>query len=160
MGKIRHIYHLIFITKGFKMSIPMNEKHILLDRIKYLFTRRDCHVYAVDAFLNHVHILVEIPQIDNFNKIINKVKGATGALHTKYPEYTEYLAWTSGFDSFSVSFSNLCQVKQYIENQQAIHQELSFEEEYRQLLEENGFTMKASSPVSLPPINNPKDRNK
>ncbi|MCS2983584.1 transposase [Bacteroides xylanisolvens] len=39
-----------------------------------IFTRKGCHVYACNAFLNHVHILVEIPSPTDFAKIINKVK--------------------------------------------------------------------------------------
>lgn len=147
MNKIRHLYHLIFVTKGFKMTLPMNGNNILLDQIAYFFTRKDCHVYAVNAFFNHVHILVEIPKNDDFSKIVNRAKSTTELICRKYPEYDNFSGWTKGFDSFSVSFCDLQRVRQHIERQQMLHQDLSFEEEYRQLLEENGFTpYQASAP--------------
>nr|WP_240049114.1 transposase [Alistipes finegoldii] len=87
----------------------------------------------------HVHILVEIPSPTDFAKIINKVKSSTGVVYRKYPEYADFSGWAAGFDSFSVSFNDLNRVKHHIEKQETVHQELSFEDEYDQLLEENGF---------------------
>ena len=71
--------------------------------------------------------------------IINKVKSSTGVVYRKYPEYADFSGWAAGFDSFSVSFNDLNRVKHHIEKQETVHQELSFEDEYDQLLEENGF---------------------
>lgn len=139
MSKQRHIYHLVFTTKRHKMTIPMDGKEILLDRIIQIFSGKGCYVYAANAFLNHVHILVEIPQPDNFNKIVNKVKSSTGTFHLKYPEYADFSGWAPGFDSFSVSFGDLERVRRHIKEQPKIHQNLTFEEEYERLLEEYGF---------------------
>ena len=60
-------------------------------------------------------------------------------VYRKYPEYADFSGWAAGFDSFSVSFNDLNRVKHHIEKQETVHQELSFEDEYDQLLEENGF---------------------
>ena len=138
-NKLRHIYHIIFITKRQEMTIPMTTKGMILDQMVQIFTRKGCHVYACNAFLNHVHILVEIPSPTDFAKIINKVKSSTGVVYRKYSEYAHFSGWAAGFDSFSVSFNDLNRVKHHIEKQETVHQELSFEDEYDQLLEENGF---------------------
>lgn len=161
MNNLRHIYHIIFITKGCKMSILMEGKDLLPDRMTQIFTGKGCQVHAINAFLNHVHILVEIPQTENFNKIVNKVKSSTGVLCRKNPEHTDFVGWVPGFDSFSVSFGNIHQLKQLIEEQQSIHRELSFEEEYRQLLEENRFSSSQTlRPASLPTNNHAKNGTK
>ncbi len=68
-----------------------------------------------------------------------KVKSSTGVVYRKYSEYADFSGWAAGFDSFSVSFNDLNRVKHHIEKQETVHQELSFEDEYDQLLEENGF---------------------
>ena len=113
-NKLRHIYHIIFITKRQEMTIPMTTKGMILDQMVQIFTRKGCHVYACNAFLNHVHILVEIPSPTDFAKIINKVKSSTGVVYRKYPEYADFSGWAAGF-------------------------ELSFEDEYDQLIEEKVF---------------------
>jgi len=110
-NKLRHIYHIIFITKRQEMTIPMTTKGMILDQMVQIFTRKGCHVYACNAFLNHVHILVEIPSPTDFAKIINKVKSSTGVVYRKYSEYADFSGWAAGFDSFSVSFNDLNRVK-------------------------------------------------
>ena len=87
MGRIRHLYHLIFVTKGRKMTIPTTGKGLMLERMTRIFTGKGCRVHAANAFLNHVHVLVEIPNSGDFSKIVNKVKGATGTVYQKTPEY-------------------------------------------------------------------------
>ena len=78
----------------------MTTKGMILDQMVQIFTRKGCHVYACNAFLNHVHILVEIPSPTDFAKIINKVKSSTGVVYRKYPEYADFSGWAAGFDSF------------------------------------------------------------
>ena len=121
------------------MTIPTTGKGLMLERMTRIFTGKGCRVHAANAFLNHVHVLVEIPNSGDFSKIVNKVKGATGTVYQKTPEYADFSGWAAGFDSFSVSFSDLHRLRRHIEEQHTIHQEISFEEEYGQLLEENGF---------------------
>ena len=148
MGRIRHLYHLIFVTKGRKMTIPTTGKGLMLERMTRIFTGKGCRVHAANAFLNHVHVLVEIPNSGDFSK--------------KTPEYADFSGWAAGFDSFSVSFSDLHRLRRHIEEQHTIHQEISFEEEYGQLLEENGFdphqtSVPASSTVHFSANTHPKN---
>ena len=60
------------------MTIPTTGKGLMLERMTRIFTGKGCRVHAANAFLNHVHVLVEIPNSGDFSKIVNKVKGATG----------------------------------------------------------------------------------
>ena len=110
------------------MTIPTTGKGLMLERMTRIFTGKGCRVHAANAFLNHVHVLVEIPNSGDFSKIVNKVKGATGTVYQKTPEYADFSGWAAGFDSFSVSFSDLHRLRRHIEEQHTIHQEISFEE--------------------------------
>jgi hypothetical protein len=42
--------------------------------------------------------------------------------------------WQNGYGAFSVSASNVDQVKKYIENQEQHHRIVSFQDEFRELL--------------------------
>ena len=64
---------------------------------------------------------------------------AAGINDRLFRQNADFSGWAAGFDSFSVSFNDLNRVKHHIEKQETVHQELSFEDEYDQLLEENGF---------------------
>jgi hypothetical protein len=47
-------------------------------------------------------------------------------------------AWQAGYGAFSVSASNLSAVIRYIQNQEAHHRKISFEQEYLALLRKHG----------------------
>ena len=47
-------------------------------------------------------------------------------------------SWQEGYGAFSVSSSNIDQVKRYIQNQEAHHRKTSFEDEFRALLRKHG----------------------
>jgi hypothetical protein len=51
----------------------------------------------------------------------------------------EGFAWQEGYGVFSVSESNMEQVRRYIENQSKHHQALSFEDEFIGFLEKHGI---------------------
>jgi putative transposase len=51
---------------------------------------------------------------------------------------TKEFSWQEGYGAFSVSSSNLDRVTRYIQNQEAHHRKLSFEEEYRAILKKHG----------------------
>ena len=75
------------------MTIPTTGKGLMLERMTRIFTGKGCRVHAANAFLNHVHVLVEIPNSGDFSKIVNKVKGATGTVYQKTPEYADFSGW-------------------------------------------------------------------
>jgi hypothetical protein len=57
-------------------------------------------------------------------------------LKQKGKEYADF-QWQGGYADFSVSQSNLEQVTRYIENHEAHHQKMSFQDEVRGLLKKH-----------------------
>ena len=47
--------------------------------------------------------------------------------------------WQAGYAAFSVSQSNLDEVKRYIENQEEHHRKMTFQDELRALLKRHGI---------------------
>lgn len=82
----------------------------------------------------HVHLLVEISNLDRFTAMVRNTKSSSTIwLKKNYPECREF-AWQDGFGSFSVSFSRLERLREYIQKQEEHHQKQTFEDEYRGLL--------------------------
>ena len=52
----------------------------------------------------------------------------------KFPHLKDF-AWQEGYGSFSVSYSSIDSVQRYIKNQAKHHKTMSFEDEYRKLLD-------------------------
>lgn len=139
MNHIRHITHIILSTYNFRLTIPEATKCRLLDYISGVIRRRKCHVHAINSHLNHLHILVELQASSDLPVTMNKIKGSTASRFRGADDYPDFTGWNPGYDSFMISYSDLTQTIHDIENQSTIHQTLSFEDEYRTLLRDNGF---------------------
>lgn len=68
-----------------------------------------------------------------------KIKAnSSGCVHEEWPARAG-LAWQVGYGAFSVSHSNLEQVKRYIKNQKEHHRTMTFEDEFIGLLKKHGI---------------------
>jgi len=82
-----------------------------------------------------VHILFHLPPKLALAKAVALLK----ANSSKWMgEQGIEFSWQEGYGSFSVSSSNLDQVKRYIQNQESHHRKTSFEDEFRELLRKHG----------------------
>ena len=55
-------------------------------------------------------------------------------MHTKGSEYKDF-AWQDGYGAFSIGYSQLESVINYIDQQKQHHQKFTFEEEYQLVLQ-------------------------
>ena len=62
---------------------------------------------------------------------------SNGWLKEQGSDYADF-AWQGGYADFSVSHSNLLQVKRYIVDQEEHHQKRTFQNELRTLLQKHG----------------------
>ena len=93
----------------------------------------------VGGHRNHVHILLGLESTTAPAEVVKELKRASSIwLKTKGPALRDF-AWQVGYGAFSVSHSNRDQVRAYIEAQAQHHAEMTWEEEYRSLLEKHGI---------------------
>ena len=70
----------------------------------------------------------------NAADMVKEVKrGSSLWLKTKGPDLRDF-AWQNGYGIFSVGFSRVGTVKEYIAGQEEHHRKISFQDEFRQLL--------------------------
>ena len=92
------------------------------------------HLLEIGGTEDHVHLLLEISNLGNFTSIIRNAKASSSAwVKKEFPEL-HFFSWQDGYGSFSVSYSQLEKVKQYIQQQEEHHKISSFEDEYLKLL--------------------------
>ena len=92
-------------------------------------------VLAVGGITNHVHILLRLPPGLALVRAITLLKSNSSKWMN---DHGKRFAWQEGYGAFSVSASNLPQVMLYVQNQEAHHRKVSFEEEYMALLRKHG----------------------
>jgi putative transposase len=130
----RNLVHLIFSTK--------NREPVLTDAIcvplctyaSAVLRELDCHVIAISAWRDHVHILFTLSKNHSLARVVMEVKRATSKwIKTQGRGFAKF-HWQSGYGAFSIGQSGVEEVRAYIANQAEHHSVKSFEEELRSFL--------------------------
>ena len=125
----RVFIHLVFGVK--------NSEHWISPAIQYelhgfmwgLLQNIGCDVIAINGVANHVHLLFVLSRSHSLAQIVGRLKKSSTDWIKEQSHELEYFAWQTGYGAFSVSYSDVMQVKQYIRNQQDHHKTVSFDDE-------------------------------
>ena len=94
----------------------------------------ECQPLMVGGVEDHVHLLCALSRTYTVADLVKELKrGSSLWLKTRKPELSEF-AWQSGYGIFSVGFSQIESVQDYIAGQEEHHCKVSFQDEFRQLL--------------------------
>jgi putative transposase len=128
----RILVHLVFSTKNREPFIAMEQRPRIFGYLGGTLNAINCPVIAVGGVADHVHLLFVLGRTISLSDAVEEVKKASSkwAKENIHPGFY----WQKGYGAYSVSPSNVEQVKSYIENQEAHHQTMTFQEEFRELL--------------------------
>ena len=130
------LLHVVFATKNRAKDLDTNLRPRVHAYLTKILQNRGARVYAVDGGLEHVHLLFRQPNDRSVADLIRDVKANSSRwIHHEFPRRD--FAWQSGYSAFSVSFSNLDAVYQYIVEQEDDHRRITFEEELTGLHKKN-----------------------
>ena len=130
--------HALFSTKTRARSLDSVPKVELCAYMGGILRNLEVKTLAINAVADHVHLLIIIPPRLSVSEVMAKLKSnSSGWIHDKWPELRDF-AWQTGFTAFSVSRSNIPSVKRYVENQEAHHRRMSFEDELVAILQKHG----------------------
>ena len=94
----------------------------------------DCPPLIVGGVEDHVHLLCRFARTITQGEWVKELKRITnGWLKEHGRDYADF-EWQGGYADFSVSQSNLEQVKKYIASQEEHHRKTTFQDEFRMLL--------------------------
>ena len=130
------LLHLVFSTKErrpfLKDQVLREELHRYLGGI---LTNLECQPLIIGGVEDHVHLLFAHPRTATVADVVKELKrGSTVWLKTKAPVLSDF-AWQSGYGVFSIGQSQVEDVRGYIAGQEEHHRKISFQEEFRRLLQ-------------------------
>lgn len=136
--------HIIFSTKDrfpfLSKEEVRRETHAMLGGIA---NRLHCPPVLVGGVADHVHILLQLDRRISQADLVKELKRASNLwMQERFPEIQNF-AWQAGYGAFSVSASQVESVRQYIEGQEEHHRHLSFQDEFRTILEKHGVAFDA-----------------
>lgn len=127
------IIHIIFSTKGRKPQVRAEVADRLYSYIGGIARNLDCALLAAGGIEDHVHLLVVFHPSVSVSDFLRDVKANSSKwLHEDIKVDFE---WQRGYAAFSVSESNIPEVRAYIENQREHHTKRTYEEELVAFLE-------------------------
>jgi putative transposase len=129
------LVHTVFSTKDRRPFLRdpalREELHRYLGGI---LARLDCQPIIVGGVEDHVHLLCALARTCEPASMVKEVKRAsTLRLKTRSQDLGDF-AWRQGYGIFSIGFSQIPSVRDYIFGQEEHHRKMSFQDELRQLL--------------------------
>ena len=137
---VKNLVHLIYSTKHRKPWIPENARDGLFAYQSGIFRQWESPAYVIGGVEDHVHALFSLSKNHALKKIVEEVKkGSSKWMKTSEGTNNKEFQWQGGYAGFSVSQSNVDEVRKYIENQVEHHRIMTFQDEMRALFRRHGI---------------------
>jgi putative transposase len=129
------VIHVVFSTKDRRKAIPADFQPKMWAYSAGICKKLEIFVHAIGGGDDHVHFLIQVPPIMALAKAVATIKSNSSRWAK---EHGHNLAWQQGYAAFSVSASVVPAVVRYIQNQEAHHKKMGFDEEFLLLLRKHG----------------------
>jgi REP element-mobilizing transposase RayT len=140
MGSTYHSihFHLVFSTKNREPFIRADWRARLHEYLGGTVKGLGGVPEAVGGVEDHVHLLISLKTTAAPAEIVRELKKASSVWAAE--NHCKGFAWQEGYGIFSVSWTHVDVVRNYIANQEEHHRKTGFSEEFKQMLERNGVT--------------------
>lgn len=129
------IVHTVFSTRGRRPFLrDMALRKGLHGCLSEILGNMDCGPFVVGGVEDHVHALSTLGRTCSAAILVKELKRRSSLWFKSTQSGITDFAWQQGYGMFSVSYSQLELVKDYIEGQEKHHQKISFQDEFRTLL--------------------------
>jgi putative transposase len=128
-------FHLVFSTKERRPFLRDKAvREALHSYLGGVSKQLDCAPIQIGGVEDHVHVLARFGRTITQAEWVKELKRVSNLwLKEQGRDYVDF-EWQGGYANFSVSQSNLGQVRHYIANQEEHHRKMGFQDELRTLL--------------------------
>jgi len=133
------LLHIIFSTKDRDPLITQKYKARLYAYIGGIIIREKAVPIDIGGVEDHIHIAVRIKPNDSVSDLVRSIKANSSKWINDSHLSKTYFAWQGGYAAFSVSESQIYKVKDYINNQEEHHRQLTFKDELLKMLEKHNI---------------------
>jgi len=133
------LYHIIFSTKDRRPMITSEHEIQLYDYIGGTIRGLGGISLELNGTEDHLHVLAKLRPDRSLSDVLRDLKAnATGWMHDIFPALKDF-SWQRGYGGFTVSQSNVDEVRRYIVQQKEHHAKVSFRDEFIQFLKVNAI---------------------
>ena len=131
----RILVHTVFSTKG---RVPLlGEPSVRAEMHRVLggtAKRLECNPIIIGGTADHVHLLTTLARTVATAEFVKEIKRVSTNWIKEQERYSGF-HWQAGYGFFSIGQSQVQGVRDYISGQEEHHQKLSFQDEFRRLLQ-------------------------
>jgi putative transposase len=121
--------HLIFSTKERERTLPDEIRPELHAYMGGILKGLGCSPIEINTEPDHAHVLFLLSRTEALSNVVGHLKKSSNDwLREQGPQLAQFF-WQAGFGAFSVSQSQIADVRAYIRNQREHHRVRSFQEE-------------------------------
>src|SRR5262245_43033558 len=124
------IVHLVFSTKNRERVLTNSFRPELHDYMGGTLRGLKCPAIEINTEPDHAHVLFLLHRTEALSDVVGQMKTATTDWIQKQIPGLDEFHWQNGFGAFSVSQSNVEEVREYIRNQREHHRHRTFQEEF------------------------------
>ena len=138
-SRARVVLHVVFSTKN---RVPfLKEPELRARRHAYMaggLQNIGCEPILINGVEDHVHLLYNLSRTMTIAGLVEEAKKSSSKwMKEQGAAYGDFY-WQGGYGAFSVSQSNVEQVRAYIATQEEHHRKVSFQDEFRALCRKHG----------------------
>ena len=128
-------YHVVFSTKYRHPLIKVTFQKRLYEYIGGIIRAQNGRLIEIGGVEDHIHILANLSPVKAICDSIREIKTNSSKWSNEFADQESRFEWQKGYGAFTVSFSNIENIRLYIQNQHKHHKTKTFEEEYIEFLE-------------------------
>jgi REP element-mobilizing transposase RayT len=131
--------HLIFSTKHREPLLLPSVRDSLNAYLTTVLKNQDCPALKIGGTSEHAHILFRLSKNVALADVVENVKTSSSRWLKTQARGLQSFHWQNGYGGFSVSPAEVDSTAAYIRGQEEHHRVVSFQDEYRKLLQEYGM---------------------
>ena len=136
-------YHIVFGTKFRRKSIRDEIVEPFCEYIGGTIRNRTGKLIQIGGIEDHLHLLVSLPPTITVSDAVRDIKANASKWINENQNVSrnarDKFEWQIGYGAFTVSYSHIEIVRNYIRSQREHHRTKTFEEEYIELLEKHNI---------------------
>ena len=132
-------YHLVFATKNRMPLITPDLRGPLYGYINGIVENHGGRLIEAGGMPDHLHLLAGFRPRYSVSEMLKEIKGSSSRWVNDRAEQEQAFAWQEGYGAFTVSESQVPQVREYIRHQERHHRNRSSAQELAILLRRHGI---------------------
>ena len=141
MSYTSNMYHIVVRTHRSERTLSEEHERDLYAYVMGLVDNMGGKLYRIGGMPDHVHMFLSLPANLSMSDFVQRMKTATSKWLKSNPDFPYWDGWSKEYAGFSYSVREKDTVVNYIRNQKEHHRRMTFAEEYRAFLEENGLSV-------------------